>query len=355
MLPDLEAVTTQHTHTQSQGRDPLFNEVFYFTCTSESLSTNRAFHCALWNQDQTAEAGPPSFLGHCTIPLGPVICKKMTNRWYSLALDEDSDLIQLPSKRLSRKATEEEKRNKTREFAKNIQKNSSDTVHPKKPHTYVDKNYALVSCAHCSTMMIGAHSSCMECHIAVHNKCQDLMAPTCGSMGAIRLSINFTKLIVLESETYKDMVSVLKENDFQLLNVLGKFSQYREEVARCMIRIMDDTASEFVRSCIRQEIMASDDPKTLFRANSMASKSLDVYMKHVGTDYLRQTLENVLKLVVISKKPFEMDPTRLESVQSKDKKKPSAEESLLVNGENLKELNIIICDCIFGSVNKMPK
>jgi len=37
------------------------------------------------------------------------------------------------------------------------------------------------------------------------------------------------------------------------------------------------------------EVQACTEPNTLFRANSLGSKALDYYMKHVGMDYLTST------------------------------------------------------------------
>jgi hypothetical protein len=104
-------------------------------------------------------------------------------------------------------------------------------------------------------------------------------------VGAIRLKLEHSKLIIFQPVVYADMLNVLKENEYHLLVLLGKSCNTREDVAKCMIRILEDGSSalDFVRSVVKQEINGSDDYKTLFRANSMATKALDVYMKHVGT------------------------------------------------------------------------
>ena len=74
----------------------------------------------------------------------------------------------------------------------------------------------------------------------------------------------------------------------------------------------------------------------------------------MGLDYLKMVLEDVIKHLVSSKKTFEIDPLRME----KDKKRDTrfiTEETLAGNAENLKEMNVIVTDCIFASANKMPK
>jgi hypothetical protein len=120
MLPDPETVTTQHTHTQLKTNDPLFSEMFFFTCPASSEAHLREIHVGVWNHDQNGD-GPPGFMGHVTIPLGPVISKKSTNRTYHLSsLDDDTELLTTLKK--SRKVNEDERRNKPRDFVKTLQK-----------------------------------------------------------------------------------------------------------------------------------------------------------------------------------------------------------------------------------------
>jgi hypothetical protein len=91
MLPDSEAITTQHTHTQPKSSNPNFSEMFFFTTNANQESYKRELHVSVWNQDQSVQNATPSFLGHCTIPLGPIMTKKTVNRWYSLcSLESDA-------------------------------------------------------------------------------------------------------------------------------------------------------------------------------------------------------------------------------------------------------------------------
>ncbi|KAJ3359166.1 hypothetical protein HDU91_004993, partial [Kappamyces sp. JEL0680] len=357
LLPDPEAVTSQHTHIQLKTNEPTFSETFFFTCQANPEAYKKRIHIALWNQDQTIESGTPTFLGHCCIPLGPVITKKTVHRWYSLrTLEDDADLIQT-KKTHKKSSTEDDRRNKTRDFVKALHLSKSGEAIMQREHKLQDKTFALGNCSICNTIMMGVHLYCSECHIGLHQKCQEQSTPTCGGVGAIRLKVEFTKTIVLQQSYYDPVIDILKQDNYQLLILLGKVSSYREDVARCMIRILGLQSAGFVSSVIKQEIMGHDDPKTLFRANSMASKALDVFMKIEGGEYLKATLEDVLKLIVYSKKPFELDPMRWEqNLPNKDKRKKDVpEESAEVNSANLKELNLIVTDCIFQTAAKMPK
>ncbi|KAJ3257566.1 hypothetical protein HK103_004475 [Boothiomyces macroporosus] len=81
------------------------------------------------------------------------------------------------------------------------------------------------------------------------------------------------------------MISLLSENDYQILIYLGKVSPSREEAAKCLSK--DNI----------------DDAKTLFRANSMASKALDVYMKFVATGCTLKDIFYLIQSAVAKKFP----------------------------------------------------
>ena len=166
--------------------------------------------------------------------------------------------------------------------------------------------------------------------------------------------------IVLKTEYYSTFIDLIKKKDFEAMFIFGKVSPSREDAARCMIKIMGPGYKEFVKTCIKAEIEDSPDGRTLFRGNSMASKALDLYMKLVGTSYLRQTIESVLKAIISSAQSFEVDPLRIDQkpVDSKKKKDSTTltlEDQLALNAKNLTEYNSVVANAIFNSSTKMPK
>jgi hypothetical protein len=319
LLPDPEAITSQQTHAIESTDSPKFKEVFFFTCSESSDPNTREINCALWSQEENG----PEFLGHVTIPLAPVVAKGVVNRWYNLTcLENDSEFLSCRTRRKAEdekksKAAkelqkEDERRNKARDFVKSLHVSSGSglssgtfTVGERK-HDLVEKSFVLSSCFVCGGTMIGAQCYCTECNVNVHQKCGETMAATCGAVGTIRIKMTHQKLIAFPKSSYESLIDLLQKDEYFLLNLLGKVSNLREEVAKCTIRVFGDSFPDFLKIIVRQEIIQSPDSKTLFRANSMASKALDVYMKHVGFEYLQGTIENVLKLFVMSKKGFEV-------------------------------------------------
>ena len=164
--------------------------------------------------------------------------------------------------------------------------------------------------------------------------------------------------MVFPLETYADLVDMMKRDSFALPNALGKLSNDREEAAALLIRIFHkyNMSIEFIKTIIEQEVGAAKDAQTLFRSNSMASKALDMYMKFVAGDYLRSTLEGVLKVIVLNKKSCEMDPTRLKDVED-DKGKADntpVETRQAVHAQTLMDYAQVVLDAIFKSADQLP-
>ena len=59
----------------------------------------------------------------------------------------------------------------------------------------------------------------------------------------------------------------------------------------------------------------SGDVNTLFRGNSLATKSFDQFMKVVGMPYLHETLKPVIDQIYDEKKLVELDPQKMERLK----------------------------------------
>jgi hypothetical protein len=135
------------------------------------------------------------------------------------------------------------------------------------------------------------------------------------------------------------MIDLLPQENYLLPSLLGKWSTHREDAARAAIKIFqhEGKAKEFLCGVIEQEVLATIDPNTIFRGNSMGSKALDVYMKLAAQPFLRKVLTPIVREIITSKKSCEVDPTRLEKGDDLAK--------------NLKQL-IAMCDMAFGAIMK---
>lgn len=85
------------------------------------------------------------------------------------------------------------------------------------------------------------------------------------------------------------------------------------------------------------------NPDVIFRGNTLATKSLDCYMKLIGTHYLYQTLGAKVREITEHKKSCEVDPSKLEKGEHIDK-----------NIKQLKEYVIEVAQLIFKSLPDCP-
>ncbi|KAL3871063.1 hypothetical protein ACJMK2_039086 [Sinanodonta woodiana] len=131
----------------------------------------------------------------------------------------------------------------------------------------------------------------------------------------VRLKARYQTTQILPMELYQDFIQYLSNNYCVLCEVLEPLLSIRdkEELARTMIRIMQnlDKAKEFLSEVVMTEVLHLDNQHLTFRGNSIATKSMEAYMKLVGEKYLHDTLGDFVKTVVESDDDCEVDPTKI--------------------------------------------
>lgn len=82
-------------------------------------------------------------------------------------------------------------------------------------------------------------------------------------------------------------------------------------------------AISYLVDIIQTEIDSTSDNSLTFRGNSIATKSMESYMKLVGKTYLREVLSRFITDVITSKttneNDFEVDPDRLVNINNLEK------------------------------------
>jgi hypothetical protein len=166
------------------------------------------------------------------------------------------------------------------------------------------------------------------------------------SLGDIRMVLKYTQEMVLPSVEYTELLELMMEDKFAVLRALGSVTTEKEDVGRCLSQIFEakGKAEELIICLTCEEVAHTNDPDVLFRANSLATKTFDYYLKLVALPYLRNTLEETIKEIYVTKKSCEVDPTRLEK-----------SEDLPRNFANLHGFAEEICSRIFQSLEQCPK
>ncbi|KAJ3053824.1 hypothetical protein HK097_003290 [Rhizophlyctis rosea] len=190
------------------------------------------------------------------------------------------------------------------------------------PHRWRDAYMTTPSpCWQCNRMLWhdvnGAAQRCDQCGMASHKSgCAEKIPHNCGSVGSVRVWYSYTREPILPLRTYGRLKDIILDPSRTALRVFSRVCEDQEDAALHILQIAEcapgDAASDFVTDLCVNEIEDSKDPATLFRGNTMATKTLDVYMKLVGMSYLREVLLPHIKDIMRLNKDCEIDPMKME-------------------------------------------
>lgn len=125
-------------------------------------------------------------------------------------------------------------------------------------------------------------------------------------LGSIRLSLKLTKAIVHHIDYYTPLVQLLMDSPESAAGsvaVLEKTIQQaddRSAMATCLVKIYEskNKAPMILKTLLTNEIANAPNTETLFRANSLASKSVDMYMKISCYSYLQYCVQPLIDTII---------------------------------------------------------
>lgn len=204
-------------------------------------------------------------------------------------------------------------------------------------------------------------------------------------VGDVLLKIQLEETVVLMQKEYSTLskllhnfdngvttqiAQVLQSDLKQLADVFLDIFQVTDSVSDWMIGLVDEEIDGIYRdtqptrmrftnrlhsndsyeSAENREVLVRDLSRTatmeanlLFRGNSILTKALDAHMRRLGSDYLRDTVAEVIKEIVESDPECEIDPARVRS-----------QDQLEANQENLMALTRSIWQAIVESASRCP-
>ncbi|XP_069471058.1 ras GTPase-activating protein 4-like [Ambystoma mexicanum] len=145
-----------------------------------------------------------------------------------------------------------------------------------------------------------------------------------GNLGSLQLQVRLRDETVLPSAYYRALVQLLcqevrspcKEERMHLITLIDETTtaECRQEVATNLVKLFmaQGLAKEFLDLLFRLELEKTNEPNTLFRSNSLASKSMESFLKVAGMRYLHRVLGPTVNRVFEEKKYIELDPSKVE-------------------------------------------
>ncbi|TPX34427.1 hypothetical protein SeMB42_g07325 [Synchytrium endobioticum] len=345
VLPDPSAQSSKATLVKKSTLNPTFNETFDYSVPY--VSGQHELHVSVWDASKQDE-----FLGHLAIPLVGILPAEPLEEWFTLLPKPTHIQNSDPTDKKKRGSSANQltfEYSKARHFVQNLQSTVSDVVpKTKQSHRLVDTRFLFgAMCGHCGTLLWGlkTHSQCSLCKFACHVHCSKYVADDCGGVGLLRMKFKYTETLVLSIHKYTNLHQFISADSYRLATIFGEISTEREDAAYSLVKITESEGKvvDFICAVISNEVRASADHNNLFRANSMASKAVDVYMKHTALPFLDATIGDLIRQVVRNRVNCEVDATRLD--KGDDHKK---------NLQNLLEWNKKIVFSIFEAKTAFP-
>ncbi|KFW86384.1 Ras GTPase-activating protein 4, partial [Manacus vitellinus] len=145
-----------------------------------------------------------------------------------------------------------------------------------------------------------------------------------GSLGSLQLQVRLRDEMVLPSHCYQPLVQLLcqevksgrQDGQVHLVTLLDETTtaECRQEVAVNLVKLFlgQGLVKEFLDLLFELELAKPCEPNTLFRSNSLASKSMESFLKVTGMPYLHSVLGPTIARVFEEKKYVELDPGKVE-------------------------------------------
>ncbi|XP_006859890.1 PREDICTED: ras GTPase-activating protein 4 [Chrysochloris asiatica] len=144
-----------------------------------------------------------------------------------------------------------------------------------------------------------------------------------GKLGSLQLEVWLREETVLPSSCYQPLVQLLcqevklgTKSPGQLISLIDETTSTacRQEVATNLLKLFmgQGLAKDFLDLLFQLELGRTSEANTLFRSNSLASKSMESFLKVAGMRYLHGVLGPIIDRVFEEKKYVELDPSKVE-------------------------------------------
>mmetsp|Transcript_20990 Transcript_20990/g.29449 ORF Transcript_20990/g.29449 Transcript_20990/m.29449 type:complete len:525 (-) Transcript_20990:103-1677(-) len=155
---------------------------------------------------------------------------------------------------------------------------------------------------------------------------------------------------IIAKENKSMLMTILLHHDIVILSTLCRVYE-SDELSKTLIRLFhaEGQALRLLMQLIYRDLKLTSAEDTLFRIDSMATKTARNYLKMVASDYLRNTLVNLIVEVIMNPKGYEIDPKHLQHLPSEE-----LQPTIAANLQRLQNQCQIFLDAIIDSVNDLP-
>ncbi|KAK4056654.1 hypothetical protein OIO90_002206 [Microbotryomycetes sp. JL221] len=172
------------------------------------------------------------------------------------------------------------------------------------------------------------------------------------TVGELSLGIKVNEEIVLPSQEYSSMLQMMRDDTEAQLpqEIAHEFPSSLEELSRLLLRIYQADNLVLPRIFKLAETEVGTNTKTaaiLFRGNTVLTKTVELFMRLVGSEYLEASIGEPVRKICRDKVAIEIDPSKM--------KAGVKEKEITHNLHELHEWSIIFWNAIHDARSQCPE
>ena len=130
----------------------------------------------------------------------------------------------------------------------------------------------------------------------------------------LRIKCRFQSIDILPLSVYTEFAEYLKENYKKVCELLEPVIgvKAKEDIGQSLVLFMHSQglAASFLTDVVALDLLRVGDQRLTFRGNSLATKSMEAFLKLTGEQYLQDTLSAPISDIIISDRDCEVDPSK---------------------------------------------
>ncbi|XP_055592546.1 ras GTPase-activating protein raskol [Uranotaenia lowii] len=130
----------------------------------------------------------------------------------------------------------------------------------------------------------------------------------------LRIKCRFQSIDILPLGVYKEFLDYLKENYKKVCEILEPVIgvKAKEDIGQALVLLMhaQGMAAAFLTDVVALDLLRVGDQRLTFRGNSLATKSMEAFLKLTGEQYLQDTLSTPISEIISSDRDCEVDPLK---------------------------------------------
>ncbi|XP_037931905.1 ras GTPase-activating protein raskol-like [Teleopsis dalmanni] len=130
----------------------------------------------------------------------------------------------------------------------------------------------------------------------------------------LRIKCRFQSTDILPINVYADFLAYLKDNYKRVCETLEPVIgvKAKEDIGQALVLLMhaQGLAGPFLTDVVALDLLRVGDQRLTFRGNSLATKSMEAFLKLTGEQYLQDTLSVPINEIIQSDCDCEVDPTK---------------------------------------------